>query len=83
MEKKLYLLTQNMNKGYDSYDSCVVCAKNVRDARKISPNGLKWDGSNDFGGSWCIASKVEVELIGIADKKIKENTLICSSFNAG
>lgn len=34
---KIYLLTQNENSGYDTYDSCIVIAKNVYDARRIHP----------------------------------------------
>ena len=44
---KLYLLKQNTNEGYDTYDSCVVCAKDEETARHIHPDwefqkGKEW-----------------------------------------
>ena len=34
----IYLLSQNVNSGYDTYDSMVVAAKNEEDARTIYPS---------------------------------------------
>lgn len=49
---KLYLLTQNLNNNYDTYDSCVVAAENEADARTIHPSEFvthykdnKWFGT--------------------------------------
>lgn len=33
----IYLLSQSKNKGYDTYDSCVVLAETEEEARKIFP----------------------------------------------
>lgn len=33
----LYLLSQKINTGYDTYDSCVVCADSVEEAVKLHP----------------------------------------------
>jgi hypothetical protein len=33
----LYLISQNANNGYDTYDSAVVAAKSESDARTINP----------------------------------------------
>ena len=35
----LYLLTQTVNRGYDTFDSCVVCAPNEDQAKTIHPYG--------------------------------------------
>lgn len=32
---KLYLISQNVNNGYDTYDSAVVCAETEEEARMI------------------------------------------------
>lgn len=34
---KLYKVSQNINNGYDTYDSIIVCAENEEDARLIHP----------------------------------------------
>ena len=34
----LYLLEQDYVSGYDTYDNCVVCAKDEKDARNIHPS---------------------------------------------
>lgn len=35
---RLYLITQNLVEGYDTYDSAVVAAESSDDARKIHPS---------------------------------------------
>ena len=35
---KIYLLSQDDNGGYDTYDSCVVCADNIEEAKYIHPS---------------------------------------------
>lgn len=59
---KLYLLEQNENLGYDTYDAVVVCAMNADDAKVIYPSDYykynsatgKWhwwnDTTKEFGG---------------------------------
>ena len=82
---KLYLLTQNDNRGYDTYDSCLVAANSEDEARQIHPCQM-WDCS--YGGykrcDWANSPKsVIVEAIGIAKPSIKTPCVIISSFNAG
>ncbi len=36
---KIYLLSQNDNCGYNTYDSMVVCADSEDDAKMIMPDG--------------------------------------------
>lgn len=70
----LYLIEQHVNRGYDTYDSAVVVAKDKKSASQISP------GSSV---TWTTPENVIVTLIGKASKNFKENAVICSSFNAG
>ncbi|MDB4461341.1 hypothetical protein N9043_00160 [bacterium] len=36
---KLYLVSQEDNQGYDTFDSCLVYAKDETDAKTIHPDG--------------------------------------------
>ena len=80
---KLYKLTQNRNTGYDTYDSCVVCAKNEDDAKTIAPwEGEFKDCDESWGNSWARKiSEVICEEIGKANKG-QERGVLCASFNA-
>ena len=80
----LYLLEQNKNTGYDTYDSAVVCALNEGAAKMLHPSGqIDWKGENeDSYGSWCNAVHVKVTFLGIASIT-QEAGLILASFNAG
>lgn len=79
---KLYLLTQNDNNVYDTYDSCLVCAENEADARTISPSGDVFV-ENERYGSWAKkASAITCEEIGEANEKQTRGVII-ASFNAG
>ena len=74
----LYLISQDENTNYDTYDAMVVCAENADKARNITP-----DDSFQAGGYWCSSpDQVTVDYLGIADKKITKE-IILSSFNAG
>ncbi len=77
----LYLISQNKETGYDTYDSAVVAAPNEQAAAETHPSTalvIRWNS-----GSWCSAPKyVEVELLGKA-KPGTEAGVICASFNAG
>lgn len=78
---KLYLLSQSVNTGYETYDSMVVAAPNEATAQRMAPY---WP--EDFKRaklSWAERpEEVTVELIGTA-KPGTEQSVICSSFNAG
>ena len=79
----LYLIWQNINEDWDTYDSAVVCANSKKEARMIHPNGADdWDGKNGEYDTWCNIEDVQVAKIGIAYKKIKKG-VVCASFNAG
>lgn len=78
----LYLLTQDVNTGYDSYDSVVVAAKDEDSARRIHPCEFsKWGGYDDR--DWAVSpDQVDVKLIGKAVKGTLEGVIL-ASFNAG
>lgn len=73
---KLYLLTQDENTGYDTYDSCVVCAENENEAKKIEPTNF----FPRFG--WTTPNKVKIKYLGEAAPNIEKGVVI-ASFNAG
>jgi hypothetical protein len=91
MSLKLYRISQAVNTGYDTYDSAVAVAESERAARRIHPDGTKWN--EDLGewgtavgiGSWgwCAPEHVKVEFVGIPDERFHAGDVVCASFNAG
>jgi hypothetical protein len=92
----IYLLTQNENNDYDTYDSCVVVAKTAEKAKEIYPcrnydtpdlysnkDSEKYNKWKDFYTWASNPDQVTATLVGKAAKDQKENTIICASFNAG
>lgn len=78
----LYLLSQNKNNGYDTYDACIVCAIDENDAKTIHPAGRETPIiETDIYSSWVGISDVECEFIGTAHNQ--KRGVILSSFNAG
>ena len=72
----LYLLRQDENEWYDTYDSCIVVAESEEEAVQISPAGVGvWAPSPDH---------VACTLIGKAVDNIEhDNGIVLASFNAG
>ena len=93
----IYKLSQTINNDYDTFDSCVVIAKNEEEAVKAHPNSYQnWDTrgqviedsycmyENFDINDWAEMEDIKVELIGIADKSLDtEIKVVCASFNAG
>ncbi len=80
---KLYLLSQDENNGYDTYDSCVVAADSIKAARQIYPSGNWPARANKYGDIWATSPKnVKVERIGTAKPGTKAGVVL-ASFNAG
>lgn len=94
---KLWLLEQNVNSGYDTYDSCVVAAEDESSAREIHPNGdyYEWKGNSWYAKSYFGELKratmydwvddlheITVTYLGEA-KEGTTSGVICASFNAG
>ena len=83
---KLFRLHQNINTGYDTYDSAVVVADSAEEAQKIHPCG----GSGDFSlyDSWVARPDLVTvtylgEIVGEPERDIYPGAIICASFNAG
>jgi hypothetical protein len=76
---KLFLISQNENHDYDTYDSAVVCASSESEAKNMHPR----DGELRFNYDWCSSVDfVNVQYIGEAAEGMKKG-VICASFNAG
>ena len=94
---KLWLITQDVNNDYDTYDSAVVVAATEEEARRISPDGFRvWnDGAWHFQfadgsmkresrhDSWADPDQVKAVCIGEAADGLTAGQKICASFNAG
>jgi len=68
----LYLISQDTNNDYNTYDAAVVAAKNEREAKNMRIGDID---------TWTTPDKVKAKLIGIT--KRKRSGIILSSFNAG
>ena len=94
---RLWLISQTKNNDYDTYDSAVVAAETVRDARMVHPWGYFWDvpkgdPAETYEGltpknwsiaDWTFPKYVNVEYIGETDRDLPNGTVILASFNAG
>lgn len=83
---KLYLISQNVNCDYDTYDSAVVAAENSEEARLFDPAAIDGSLISDRYyryGAWVHDfADVAVMYIGDAAEGISKG-VICASFNAG
>ena len=92
----IYLVHQSVNSGYDTFDGFIVVAENEEVARYTSPSNYyvwkdnQWKFCYSNGSctpsshnAWCLPNEVQVTLIGKADEKYNETTVILNSFNAG
>ena len=79
----LYLLTQDVNVGWNTYDSAIVCAESEAEAVKFHPDGTFFDSMWLATYDWVkIPSDVKCKKIGVADDSI-EKGVVLDSFNAG
>lgn len=92
---KLWLISQNANNDWDTYDSAVVAAETEEEARRTYPNDedIRWNGSKwlwyldddrvlDYSFScWTSPDNVSVEFL--ADGFKGKAGPVCASFNAG
>jgi len=83
----LYLIKQDINNDYDTYDSAVVAAPDEEAARKMHPNGnnTAYEPVSRLGrpgctGTWASPEHVSVEYLGTTERAAG---VICASFNAG
>ena len=85
---KLWLLRQDVNTKYDTYDSAVVAAETLEEARLIHPEGPQkpfYDPAYELSRrlkAWAPRSKVKVTLIGTAIDGTPTGVIL-ASYNAG
>lgn len=79
---KLFLISQEQNNDYDTYDSAVVAAPDDGTARQMNPstgNPVEWDKIFPI---WCNGPEhVVVRYIGEASADVEQG-VVCASFNA-
>lgn len=89
---RLYMISQDKNNDYDTYDAAVVAAYSSKEARTFHPNGaefMKIVGDKVYGEKWDKRTwarhpkDVNVRLVGIAARGIKRGDIVCYSYNAG
>ena len=80
----LYLISQEKNTDYDTFDSAVVCASSEYEARNIhpehDPSRPKWPFRPLV--SWVPPEDVSVRYIGKAAHSVQRGVVL-ASFNAG
>lgn len=81
---KLWLISQDINNGYDTFDSAVVVAETEEAARKIHPYDASEKGKSEFWRNltWTTElHRVKVQYLGEATDGLP--LVVCASFNAG
>lgn len=88
----LYLLRQDENNNYDSFDSAIIAAESEEEAKLFHPSGSRWDQESPEWDSgkpdnwkyeWASSpDNVEVLLIGTAVEGTKAGVIL-ASYNAG
>ncbi len=80
---KLFLICQEQNNSYETYDSAVVAAPDEDTARQMDPgNGGEMEWGTPYS-SWCESpNHVTVRYIGDAADDVDQG-VVCASFNAG
>jgi len=79
----IYLLTQDINNDYDTYDAVVVSAESEEEARLMHPHGFDITKASAHDDSWVKPDQIDrikVTLIGVSCMR---KCVILSSFNAG
>lgn len=96
---KLYLISQSIVSGYDTYDAAIVSAEDEDDARNIHPsdfvthiaNGM-WMGSYSANGeayeceymdSWPSYRDISHVKVEYLGETSRKRGVVLSSFNAG
>ena len=80
---KLWLISQNQNNDYDTFDSAVVCAADEDDAVSIVPDHFGHSEFGEYNMGWASSKEyVQATYIGEAGEELKRG-LVLASFNAG
>lgn len=75
----IYLLSQDVNNGYDTYDSMVVVSDTAENAIKMSVD----EYHDEDWSTWAAAKDIKCTMIGVANTEYKITEIILASFNAG
>ncbi len=78
----LFVIRQDVNVGYDTYDSAVVAAESAEIARTMHPAYVSPHVDYGVLREWAKPKDVKVTLLGTALKG-QHRTVIVASFNAG
>jgi hypothetical protein len=84
---KLFMISQNVNNDYDTYDSAVVIADSADTAQRMHPHyvetaGVVPDGHDEWAyAEWARPEFVSVEYLGETAATMPR--IICTSYNAG
>jgi len=80
---KLWLISQDTNNGYDTYDSAVVAADTEPEAKMMHPSDGRDINKPEPWSCWVDEpEQVACEYIGEAKDGMQKG-VICASFNAG
>ena len=82
---KLFLISQDVNNNYETYDSAVVCATSTKEAQAMFPfEETLHHTHNDYYRKveWAPIADVKVKFIGTTDK-YKPGDVVIASYNAG
>ncbi len=80
---KLWKIYQDVNQGYDIYDSAVVVAIDQETARTIHPGGTAWSTELSHSTWAARPDQVGATLIGEAAPNMESGMVVVASFNAG
>lgn len=81
---KIWLLEQNVNCGYDTFDACVVLAETEEKAKEITPGMTNWTSIESARVHlWADPEHVIVTCLGEYKGDRRDDPVICASFNAG
>ena len=79
----LYLLKQNTNTGYDTFDACIVAAQSEQEAKQITPINETFGQTGGSAVGWCDSvDKVHCTYIGSATFGTPKGVIL-ASFNSG
>lgn len=94
----LYKISQDVDRGWETFDSAVVVAKSAEEAKKIVPDFNTYGNYIDEYApnlefrreSWVKPEDIKVEFIGVIDdsyldmlNQLDGRTTVVSSYNAG
>jgi len=79
----LYKISQDTVRGYDTYSSAVVIAKNETDAKNIHPSGRKGSLMDIYDDWPTKTDEVKAEYLGLYHNPAESAKVIVASFHAG